>query len=350
MNVVSSFESRLLRILQAVLHRAPAASVRALVLESCPEPNCLGRPAVQLIQDMLARGTVQWLAKQGGWRRERYLRAAVVVEGRLWERTPPGELGLKFSRHALGFLNWLTAAKLDRPQKVWQPPEAELTSADRLLHFLAFDVLEPVKVAPFLAVCPAFARNALCRLAYPEHFLRAAADPLPDFHLWTEGPGAIILETLQSRLRARLLAVERLKGDLESWQQMQAMGRAQERTLEAFLRSVEQAGRLDLARFVLEAAAEVLIDGVRPERWISRLTSAGPRLADRSDTHRAALALAYQLPRLRDWARNARAIGYFDDGYPASQLWLADWERCAGDILCTRAEMVIRQLDPMKQT
>ena len=49
------------------------------------------------------------LARAGGWRRERQLRSGQRVEGRLWERTPPGELGLTFSRQSLELLMWFTA-------------------------------------------------------------------------------------------------------------------------------------------------------------------------------------------------------------------------------------------------
>ena len=56
------------------------------------------------------------------------------------------------------------------------------------------------------------------------------------------------------------------------------------------------------------------------------------------------------LPRLQQWERRARSVGFFDEGYHASQLWKADWERFEGDVLTERAQAVIRQLDPMRQT
>jgi hypothetical protein len=349
MKAVSRFETRLLKILSAFLRRTPVEQVRPLVVGSDIRPPCLSHPAVELVQDYLAKGCVHLLARQDGWRRERYLRGERVVEGRLWERTAPQELGLKFSRHTLGFLVWITAVQLDEGA-VWKAPERELTPADRLFLYLAFDALVPVNIAPLLAASPVFQRNALCRLAYPERFFRAPADAVPDFAPWTTGLGAGILEALQGRLAAHCQHTERSKGDIDRWERMQAVGRAQEQALQAFLETVEKAGRIDLARFLLRAAAEVVIEGVKAERWTGRLTGAGLRLADRSETYRAALLLLHQLPRLRDWTRKARGVGYFDEGYAASQLWLADWERWQGNLLCTCAEAVVRQLDPMKQT
>jgi hypothetical protein len=348
MKVVSRFESRLLRLLRAFLHGEPIEQMRPLVVEPCEAPPCLSLSAVALVQDTLAKGCVHLLARRDGWRRERHLRDGKLVEGRLWERTPPLELGLKFSRHTLGFLIWITAVDLEG-KLLWEPPESELTIGDRLLLYFAFDALMPLRVASQLARSPAFHRNGLCWLAYPEQFASTPVDGELDFTPWTTGQGACILEALQRPLSDRWLAVEDSKSEIENWQRMQAVGRGQERVLASFLAAVEQTGRTDLARFLLETAAGLLKEGIEAKEWIGTLTSAGPRLADRSDTYRAALAFLHRLPRLREWTAQARGVGYFDEGYPASQLWLADWERCQGEVCCSRAAAVIRQLDPMKQ-
>src|SRR5262249_7851157 len=130
MRVVSRFEARLLRILHALLGRAPLGPVLPLLQANCARPPCLSRAAVALVQDTLAKGCVLRLAQLGAWRRERHLRGEHGVEGRLWERTPLAELALRFSRHALDFLLWLTTANLESPKvPPWQPPEAQLTLA-----------------------------------------------------------------------------------------------------------------------------------------------------------------------------------------------------------------------------
>jgi hypothetical protein len=40
-------------------------------------------------------------------------------------------------------------------------------------------------------------------------------------------------------------------------------------------------------------------------------------------------------------------VGYFDEGYAASQLWKADWEAHAGDLLCEHATAIARAVDPL---
>src|SRR5262245_21587153 len=105
MKSVSRFEANLLRILQFFLRAAPLEQVQSLIGGRLQVPKCLSRDAVGLVQDTLAKGCTRVLAgglpgpfgRLGGWRRERFLRDGRIAEGRLWERTPPAELGLGFS-------------------------------------------------------------------------------------------------------------------------------------------------------------------------------------------------------------------------------------------------------------
>src|SRR5262249_49392704 len=84
--------------------------------------------------------------------------------------------------------------------------------------------------------------------------------------------------------------------------------------------------------------------------WAGNLRQPAQRLADRAETYRGALAFLRQLPRLQEWDRRARGVAFYDEGYTASQLWKADWERFGGHAAAERAQEIIRQLDPMRQT
>jgi hypothetical protein len=353
MKVVSRFEANLLRILHFFLGRLPAEQALPLVAAGLKAPDCLGRPAVGLVQDALAKGTTLRLARAGGWRRERHLRGEAVVGGRLWERTPPRELGLTFSGQALDFLTWVTAVD---PKKVgevvWKPDLAKLTTGDQALLYFAYAALREDSECGGLKLSsrPAFVRHGLCRLAFPEDFGEVTSDEPPDFAPWTSGTGACLLECLQHELAARWLEVERAKEDVRDPARMRALGRSQELVLDAYYKAVEEAGRLDLARFLLDAAAGVLPEGATAQLWVGGLQPApGTRLADRAETCRAATAFLRSLDRTAAWTGQARRTGYFDEGYAASQLWLADWERCDGDARLARAREIIRHLDPLKQ-
>src|SRR5262249_42904090 len=156
---------------------------------------------------------------------------------------------------------------------------------------------------------------------------KAASAGQPDFGPWLSGVGAYILEALQPVLAERWVQMEVDKGNITAWQQMRDLGQAQEQALDAFLKGVEATNRLDLARFLLVAASKLLVaHNAAAELWVRSLRQHAQRLADRAETYRGVLAFLRQLARLQQWDRRARSIGYFDEGYHASQLWKADWE------------------------
>jgi hypothetical protein len=342
-----------LTILRYFLRREPQRHALPLILDARDRPPCLSRNAVRLVQDSLAKGCVlvlcrgpRWQREGNGWMTERFLRDGFPREGRLWERTPPQEMGLRFTKGSLEFLMWVTAAKPDDP-KARGPELAEkhLAPADWLLFYLAYTALRETALAGAVRTWPVFVRNPLCRLAFPADFPRATK-PI-DYAPWTNGLAGCILEGLQAEWAGSWVAAERHKGRTDAWQQMQEAGRAQERELAAFLSALETAGRRDLARFLLQALCDLLTEDAKADRWVAGLTSAGTRLADRAETYRCALMLVLHLDRLRQWAATARGVGYFDEGYAAAQLWLSDWERLQGEALAQRGRVLLRQLEPI---
>lgn len=343
MTALSRFEASLLRILHGILQRAPLERVQSLVLTDMPMPPCLAREAVVLIQNTLARGLVSILARQG-WRRERHLRLGQVREGRLWERIPLEERRLEFSPFSMTLLIWLTATAA-RASDMPECDLEQLTAADRLLTVLAYQLLRNTDLGASLRKCAFVTSNALCRLIFAEDF--GSEKSAPDWRPWSTGVGACIIEAFQDTLRDRWLEMERGKAHVKSPTLLREMGEGQERMLTGFLDAMNGAQRRDLTRFLLPTVQRLLADDPSCVRLVKGLNLQGLRLADRAQVYRAVLVLPRTLLRLRQWEREARTVGYFDEDYAASQLWKADWERYDGEELCRRAEEILREAQPL---
>src|SRR5262249_52429385 len=221
-----------LRLLYYFLRREPAERALPLVEQRVVKPpDCLSAGAVGLVKEALAKGCTFLLAQRGGWRDERHLPGDEVVAGRLWQRTKPEELGLKFSGHSLAFLIWITAARPGDKEGGWKPDPGELTPADLLLLFFAHEGLRltvEALGAPALRKRPPFAEHGLCWLAYPEDYAGAAESAAPDFAPWTTRLGACMLEALQPELTLRWVQMEGAKERIGQPAAMRGLGRAQE--------------------------------------------------------------------------------------------------------------------------
>ena len=347
MRSVNRFEADLLNVLHAVLGTIPLEVALPAIARHRKRPSCLGRDAVDLVQDALAKGIVRRLAREGSWLPQRHLRGDLVASGRLWDRTPPEELGLTFSAETLAFFVTLTVDQLSDDPPPWSPDVARLTIGDHVVLYFAYQALRTTRAAPTLRGLPQFARNGLCRLAFPDDFAEIHGDAQPDFSPWALAPGAFVLEALQPYLATRWVDVEGRKSRIADPDRMIALGREQQLVLDSVFEALSIAGRYDLARFLLSAFATLLRKIPDARTWVGSLQLADARMARRVEVHRAALVLLRSIDRLSEWERRARTVGYFDDGYAASQLWKSDWESYDGDRLCDVAAAVVRAVEPL---
>lgn len=348
--IVSRFEATLVRLLRGFLQPGMGDATGDRPLPAAGRltaPKELSPACMHLVRDSLSKGCVQYLARAGGWRRERHLRQGQPAQGRLWERSTPPELGLPFSRHSLRFLVWLTAGRPDK-ENYWGPPENELTIGDQFLLFLAYEGLRGTDIGQSLRTHPSFQRHGLIRLCFADDF-GPTGRPV-EAAIWTEGLGACVLEALQPKFYQRWLDVERGKNQVSDWTKMRALGQSQDQALGAFLTSCDQSKRPDLARFLLRVLAEILTRDLTPDYWLGGLQEATrpPRLADRLETRREALGVLRQVETLTNWTRLARSTGFMDEHYAMAQLWLSDWEEYRGDEVAVIAQQLLRQIEPLR--
>jgi hypothetical protein len=345
MTLVSRFEADLLRLLHALLGRAPIEGVVSILEARRDRPACLGRPTLGLIGDALVKGYVHRLARLGGWHRDRFLRDGRAVSGRLWERSEPEALAPRFSGQALRFL---LALACDRPgDPVPGLRAGAMTVADRVFVVLAYESLRSTSFAGDVLRLPALRSHGLARLAFPDDFAESAVVDPPEMAPWASGPGAEVVEAMMPLLAARWAEVERSKARIADPGRMEALVRSQALARDAFLDAIDASGRRDLGRLFLDAASAVLVPGRRAGDWFNEGLTRNLGLAERTRLQRSALVLVDALDRLRAWDREARAVGYFDEGYAAAQLAKSEWEARGGDDLVARADALRRELDPL---
>jgi FtsH ternary system domain X6 len=349
---VSKFEFNLLRILRFLVGHFPADQGLQLVRTATTKPECLSAGAVELVKDHLGKATILFLTRAGGWRNDRYLRNNTPTPGRVWERIPLDERSLEFSRPVLDFLMWLTAEKVQETKQVWDAVPKLLTPADEFFFWLAFDHMRSdPDVLAVLRQKDAFQRNPFCWIASPGDVVNPdVAKPVaPDMTSLFTGQRAVLLECLQAHLTNRWIRSERAKGQIGDWKKMRVQGTAEFVALRAYLQAAEAARRTDLARFVLRTNAAILSSDLTPTFWTGGLQGSGPpRLADRLETQRAALALPRQMETLEAWQERARYVGYFDEDYQATQMWKADWEAVNGDRAAARARAAVEMIEPLR--
>jgi hypothetical protein len=346
---VSKFEFNLLRVIRFLVGHSPADQGLQLLRTAVARPECLSAGAVDLVKDTLAKACVLFLVRQGGWRNDRYLRDNSPVGGRIWQRIPLDERSLEFTSAVLDFLIWATAEKVNDTKSPWDAAAKSLTPADELFFWMALDaVRSDPDLLGALRKKQAFRGNPLSWISFPGDMTESDDPTPPSFAPLFGGQRAVFLECLQTHLTQRWIRSERMKGQIGDWRRMRHQGRAEFAALAAFLAAADEAKRRDLARFVLRTNAALFTAEMTPVFWTGGLQGSGPpRLADRLDTQRGALAVPRQMATLHEWQQQALGVGYFDDDYQASQVWKADWEAADGDRVASRAHAAVEMLEPL---
>jgi hypothetical protein len=214
---------------------------------------------------------------------------------------------------------------------------------DQWLLATAYAAVRRCDIGLFWSQREPWRSSPLCQLWFAADFELPAKPAELDFTPWLRPAGLAMLEAEQRRLARRWAEMEREKGRVTPPQKLRAMSASQARVLAAYLTAVNKAGRRDLARFLLEAVADLLRGRPTIQNWLGQLQFGEARLADRQETYREALVVLREFQRLVGWQAEARTVGYFDDQYEAAQLWKSDWEAYNGDNLAVAARELLDQ-------
>lgn len=333
--VVTRREANLLTVARVAVGLVPATDAMRLLAAPAEAPSKLGPTARAALADTLARGCVLALAKRGGW----------LCEGpqRLWERVPAPPLA--FSGNTVRLLSWVLntpLSELDATSPlVFRGP---LTVAEDLLVTLLISNLRGTGCERLLAQQPALQPLPLTRLTHAAAMAgQLGTSPMPAFEVPALAP---FVEGLRLLLAESWLGAERSKRQIIAPLELMEVGRAQSDVLEAWLAAVDQAGRRDLATFLIDVAATWL-KSMGPHstaRELNQALAPDAPLRERTEARRGAAAVLRSLARLREWDRQHRAVRFFDDGYALAQRLIADWERL-GERGFSQAASLVAELD-----
>jgi hypothetical protein len=297
--------------------------------------------ALRLFEETWALGSVRAVARLGGWRRlPRWApTSSGSVVGRLWEAYPPP--ALSFSSFTFELCRWLVTTPLDAPdaRPLETPPR---TMGDELVAYLACAWFDRQALERSVAEQPAIRASVLAWLGFPrmlgsagtparggQDTSREAASTAEDCAIVPERmdalvrDGAVVVHGLEGDLTRRAVDFERYQAEAVLPSTLRRLGEAREVVLDAFVSSLERAGRLDLAAFLVDAAAKLLES--RGESRLAPLDPASP-LGKRAAAWRAAGAFWRAIGRLGRHHSAARHVGFVDEGYDAAQLLLVRWE------------------------
>ncbi|MDG2223698.1 MAG: hypothetical protein P8L85_20125, partial [Rubripirellula sp.] len=201
MRGVSHFETDLLRILQGVVSRTPIEQFRSQLLRGQLPPKCLCRDAIDLIEQSISTGVVMRITRSGAWQSSRHLKAGSFVEGSLWERTPPENLGLSFSQASLELLIDLTATQNAESMPVQtagsKHTPSTYTLGDRLLQYYVAGAMADLPLLSDWYRQDPLISNQLIALTMPDRYAVAGSLAVLDLEAWMTGAEAILLEAMQ---------------------------------------------------------------------------------------------------------------------------------------------------------
>lgn len=303
-------EHRIVSVARALVGR-PTSPVITILKRAHSAPY-LTADARYLIEEAIAVGWVEVLARSGGWR-ERI--GPGGRGGRLWDRHDAVEMS--FSRFAPRLCEYLATAPLwfGERERLTATPE---TPGDHLMCLLAARLMLDSGCDRAVADVGA---SWLVQLVYPDVVVvhDAALEPAA---VSLDDPCALVLvDGLGDWIARRIVEVEAARARVVDLDVAVRLGALQASILESLLSGLEAAGAPELGRFALDAGAAILES---PPAYGDRL---GPgSIAERAEARRACASFLRSLARWRQWAEAARAVRFFEDDYDRSQRVLSLWE------------------------
>ncbi|MGZ5968085.1 MAG: hypothetical protein ACXWP4_10495 [Polyangiales bacterium] len=312
---VTPAEHELLVVARALFDPRQHAVVAPLVRTERTLGDSIGRSSMHVLKDILAKGTVQRIARSG-------------AHSRAWERSRPA---LRFSETSFAILQWLVSTPLASPVIAALKTDGQLTLADELLMVAVLDLARTAGVTSAVLAQKAFRASPLLALHAIDEFARAKV-PVPDLARHAKGDGLELIAALGSELAARWKRIEREKARIVDPAVLTALGHAQAEILAPLVTPP----KVEALVFLLDSASLLPLATLDPQT----------PLGARAEARRMAVAPLRAIGKISALRERLRLVGFVDDDYEDAQRvlrFLEPWND-----LFPRAEAVVHAADALE--
>jgi hypothetical protein len=338
-------EAEMLAVARALVTPDAYASVSA-TLAGAFGVTKMGPSALRVLESTLAKGIVKTLARLGGARRRVRPDRGSPNQARVFDvREAPK---LAFGPYTFELIRWLTNAPLGTRDGGRFEAEPK-TLGDEICAYLALSLVDGERLERAVAASPGL-HTPLTWLGFARSLARHGNEkttaPKLD-SLFASEDARTVVECLAGDLARRWTAsaVWDPKDVLEAEHAVR-IGVLERAVLDNFLDAALEVRRWDLATFVIEAAARVLLPGAKARDVAARATPrvrAEGTLRARTEARQRAGALFHALGRLGRKRDELALVHFIDEDYDVAQATLSSWE-ILGREGFTRAENVLSTL------
>jgi len=301
-------------------------------------------PAKFTPEELLARGLIRWIV-EATWRSTSCLCGGEQLHDRFWKRHSLSEIALRFSSHTERLLQWLMIEESDRTRSPFgiarssEPP----TIADHLVRGMAMDHLRHSPISRALAL-PQAGFSFPCNFwIVPEDVAEDAWPAHDELLTLLAAEHAWGLEVLAAPFAGAFLRMERSKWSSIDASTIVDQARTQAAAIKSWVEPALQGQRHDLLVPLLRALPSAVAWAEQRGWGMASQLKRDPN-CDHRLIFAAWMTTGRLLVRLSDATERCRAIGYFDEHYAASQLWLLAWETSGGSELLSRFRKLERTL------
>jgi hypothetical protein len=315
---ISTSEHKILSVAEALFGFSSPETVTSILQTKNKTVKKFGPTSARILHDIVSKGLVLTLCKNGGWKNTKRIWNGSVVTARLWDKKP---INLACSENTVKILFWLVEEPFKTPKEVSDLKINNLTLGDRLVLALSLELLINCNINYVSnlhaeeILCWLLQYAVLCKIKEIEKSLEKDIE-----ELCSEGT---LLESLQLTLAKRWLDVEVSKSSIVKPEEMIRLGSTQEFLLGNIIKYSRRYNRPDLIWFIVKVLGAWAVNSPT-NRFIN--LDKKYTLSERQNALTQACAVFSTVNQISSWVEYAKSVKFFDEDYAICQALIQVWE------------------------